>query len=251
MNIIKEKEFTGPLPHVIEETADVVRGQLREFQAMGPDKRFYVTKEYPEIAWYEAIVNACAHRSYNLRSMKIFVRMFDDRLIISSPGGFPPLVTPENIYRTQSSRNPFLMRALKDLGLVKCINEGTKRMRDALIGLRLPAPEFSEVEDTGGSVIVTMRNVQEHRRRYVDSELVSKGIIDEAIFSSLTPDERRLMNYMAEYNTLNVTQASRVLDRDWGATRARLDALVSRGLLRRKARTDILRDPKAIYELAT
>ena len=54
-------------------------------------------------AWYEALVNACVHRSYNLKNMNIFIRMFDDRLEIESPGGFPPLVTPENIFLYRAS----------------------------------------------------------------------------------------------------------------------------------------------------
>ena len=73
------------------------------------------------MAWYEALVNACVHRSYNLKNMNIFIRMFDDRLEIESPGGFPPLVTPENIYYTEHPRNPFLFNAMFYLKLVRVI----------------------------------------------------------------------------------------------------------------------------------
>jgi ATP-dependent DNA helicase RecG len=43
--------------------------------------------------------------------MHITVDMFYDRLVIESPGAFPPFVTPENIY-TQHARNPKLMDVL-------------------------------------------------------------------------------------------------------------------------------------------
>jgi ATP-dependent DNA helicase RecG len=59
--------------------------------------------------------------------MNVFVKMFDDKLVIESPGGFPPLVTPENIYTSHHPRNPTLMRAMFYLGLVKEHAEGTKR----------------------------------------------------------------------------------------------------------------------------
>lgn len=63
------------------------------------------------------------------KNMNIFVKMFDDKLVIESPGGFPPLVTPENIYDSHNPRNPTLMRAMFYMGLVKEHAEGTKRMR--------------------------------------------------------------------------------------------------------------------------
>jgi ATP-dependent DNA helicase RecG len=86
--------------------------------------------------------------------MKISVKMFDDRLIVTSPGAFPPLVTPQNISKAQSARNSFIMSGLKVLKLVKCINEGARRMRDALVESKLPEPEFKEIEDTGAPVTV-------------------------------------------------------------------------------------------------
>jgi ATP-dependent DNA helicase RecG len=76
--------------------------------------------------------------------MNIFVKMFDDRLVVESPGAFPPPVTPENIYDTHNPRNPHLMNALFYLDYVKCAHEGTRRMRDMMIGANLPAPEFTQ-----------------------------------------------------------------------------------------------------------
>ena len=71
----------------------MIGSQLREFTRLESDGKFYTASEYPQDAWYEAVVTACVHRSYNLKNMNIFVKMFDDRLVVESPGGFPPLVT--------------------------------------------------------------------------------------------------------------------------------------------------------------
>ena len=105
-NIVKRVPVEGPLPLLIEESAAVLESQLREFSRLGNDGKFFSAPEYPKPAWYEALVNACVHRSYGLRNMNIFVKMFDDKLVIESPGGFPPLITPENIYGAHSPRNP-------------------------------------------------------------------------------------------------------------------------------------------------
>ena len=121
-----------PIPRQIVEIEKVLDAQIREFSRLGKDGLFYTAPEYPKAAWYEAIVNACVHRSYGLKNMNIFVKMFDDRLVIESPGGFPPLVTSENIYDMHQPRNPYLMAALFYLDFVKCANEGTRRMKQVM-----------------------------------------------------------------------------------------------------------------------
>ena len=84
-NAIKDRYIHGPVPQIIAETATFLGGQLREFSRLGPDGKFTTAKEYPVPVWYEAIVNACIHRSYGLRNMDVFVKMFDDRLVIERP----------------------------------------------------------------------------------------------------------------------------------------------------------------------
>jgi len=128
-NVIKRIPIEGPIPRLLEQAGDVIASQLRDFSRLGEDGIFYTAPEYPYDAWYEALVNACVHRSYGLKTMNIFVKMFDDKLVIESPGGFPPSVTPENIYVSHQPRNPTLMRAMFYMGLVKEHAEGTKRMR--------------------------------------------------------------------------------------------------------------------------
>jgi ATP-dependent DNA helicase RecG len=78
-NVIKTVPIEGPVPRLLEETAGVVSSQLRDFSRMGDDGIFYSAPEYPYGAWYEALVNACVHRSYGLKNMNVFVKMFDDR----------------------------------------------------------------------------------------------------------------------------------------------------------------------------
>ena len=95
-----------------------------------------------------------------LKNRIVFVKMFDDRLVIESPGGFPPTVTAENIYDVHHPRNPNAMEALRYLDFVKCHNEGTRRMRDTMAESRLPLPEFEQKQSSAGyyTVRVTLRN---------------------------------------------------------------------------------------------
>ena len=66
INIIKEREFEGPLPVVITDLANMVKSQLREFQTLSDNGTFNIIPEYPEFAWFEGIVNAVTHRDYSI-----------------------------------------------------------------------------------------------------------------------------------------------------------------------------------------
>ena len=56
-------------------------------------------------AVFEALVNAVAHRDYSIHGSKIRLRLFDDRLEVSSPGSIMNSMTAESLVHLQASRN--------------------------------------------------------------------------------------------------------------------------------------------------
>jgi ATP-dependent DNA helicase RecG len=249
--LIKDITIEGPIPILIFETEKAVRSQLREYSALGEDGRFYSVPEYPQTAWYEAIVNACVHRSYNLKTMHIFVKIFDDRIEVVSPGGFPPMVTPDNIYRTHNPRNPFLMEALRFFGFVKCANEGTRRMFEAMKQSNLPPPKFAETQsNSSANVAVVLYNNYKQRRRFIDSCAVG-AVVTAAVLQTLSEEEKRIINYVVEFGSITVTQAAKTLDREWGTAKSRLQRLVQMSILAWKGKKEMKRDPNSKYVLIT
>jgi ATP-dependent DNA helicase RecG len=232
-NVEKDIPIEGPIPRLIERAASVLESQLREFSGLGKDGKFYTVAEYPRSAWYEALVNACVHRSYGLRSRPVFVKMFDDRLVIESPGGFPPTVTPTNIYECHHPRNPNVMDALKYLDFVKCHNEGTRRMRDTMAEYKLPKPEFEQKHSDAGSysVRVTLRNNIKFRKVLLDSAL--SRVLTETLLRSLDQRERMVLNFVAENGHINVSQCQRQLElARWHTAKRFLMTMVRKGLLK-------------------
>jgi len=71
LNSVADKLFDGPLPHQILHAARYIESQIRNFTRLGIDGRFATKPEYPTEVWLEALVNACVHRSYNLKHMNI------------------------------------------------------------------------------------------------------------------------------------------------------------------------------------
>jgi ATP-dependent DNA helicase RecG len=250
-NVIKDIWLEGCIPELILDAARILESQLREFSRLGDDGKFYSAPEYPREAWYEAIVNACVHRSYSLRNMNIFVKMFDDRLVIESPGGFPPLVTPDNIYTSHHPRNPHLMNAMFYLDFVKCHNEGTRRMRDTMKEMNLPLPEFKQKEVASGntSVRVTLRNNRKQRKVWIDSDVFHLLPRETAI--TLTKDETRVVNFIGENGKINVSEGQRLLPhiKTWHSVKKLLMSLCSRDILHHVSRYE--RDPDAHFILRT
>ena len=247
---MKDGFIDGTVPEIIEKTAAALKSQLRTFSKLGPGGKFVTAKEYPDFAWYEAIVNACAHRSYGngLRNTPIFVKMFADRLEVESPGPFPAFVNAENIYEVQHTpRNPFLMEGMFYMKFVKCAREGTRRMKAVMLEHELPIPEFRQESAGRSAVKVTLRNKTKQRRVWVDSDVAMQ--VGAQIAQTLEPNEKRCLNWCAEFGKISVSDAVRLIGGDWGTMKKLLERLVNRGILERVHRKDIARDPKAHYVL--
>lgn len=90
----------------------------------------------------EAILNAVTHRDYQLGG-SVFVRQYQHKLVVESPGGFPPGITPENILDRQLPRNRRLAEAFARCGLVERSGQGMNLMfEESLREGKLP-PDFT------------------------------------------------------------------------------------------------------------
>jgi ATP-dependent DNA helicase RecG len=104
--------------------------------------------EYPFEAVRELLVNAVAHRDYNLQGDNIHVNIFADRLEISSPGNLPGPVTLENLLKARFARNAVISQVLSDLGFVERLGYGLDRVVEVTRNAGLLPPQFAEVAGT-------------------------------------------------------------------------------------------------------
>lgn len=192
-NIVKDKFFEGPITKQIDQLVEMVKSQIREFSFLGTDGKFKTVLEYPKFAWYEAIVNAVAHRAYDLKNSNIFVRMFRDHIEVESPGNLPGIVTVENIYKENFPRNPILMQGLLYLGYVKSASEGTDRMREEMVNLGLPEPKFQDDKSAVLFKVVLENNIE---KRNIKSELEDFEKLNQEILKSLDEDEKKIIYFL-------------------------------------------------------
>ena len=144
MNVVKDVIFEGNILNMIEKSIAYLDTQIKEKTYLGSDGRFVTEEEYPKFVRQEIIVNAVTHRDYNIRGTDIQIKMFDDRIVVESPGRLPGLVKPTNIRTTHFSRNPKIAEFCKAYKYVKEFGEGVDRMYRELEKEGLPVPEFRQ-----------------------------------------------------------------------------------------------------------
>ncbi len=134
-------EINAPLAHTIKRTWDILKEEIH----VGAVVRGLKREEqwvYPPTAIREALVNAVAHRDYRLRGRGIEVRLFSDRLEISSPGGLPGFITLDNIVDEHFSRNPRIVSGLFQWGYIEELGLGVDLMIDEMLRAGHPMPAF-------------------------------------------------------------------------------------------------------------
>ena len=182
MNVIKDIVFEGKIYDMLKKTIEYIDSQIKEKTFLEKDGRFVMVEEYPKFVRQELVVNAVTHRDYSIRGTEIQIKMFDDRLVVESPGKLPGLVKKDNMRHTHFSRNPKIAEYLKYFGYVKEYGEGVDR-----IYKELNSAGFREVEyymDTFILKAIVFNNkVDSSKLRYIiqsDDTLGNKvGITDE------------------------------------------------------------------------
>jgi ATP-dependent DNA helicase RecG len=156
------KTVRGPLVDQIDATVNLVMDIVAD-GVVHSGSGFKTLHVYPERVVKEAIVNAIIHRDYRL-NRDIFVRIFDDRIEVESPGVFPGNITPANIARMGTrARNPLLSANLREFPVAPNIDagEGVKMMFSEMAQAELYPPQYRQSTDFAvESVTVSLFNAK-------------------------------------------------------------------------------------------
>ena len=145
--------ISGSLPRQLRQAEAFLADQVRKVVRMGEGLQRDERPEYPPPAAREALVNAVAHRNYNVSGDQIRVFLFSDRLEVTSPGHLPGPVTVDNIADERFSRNEVIVQVLADMGFIERLGYGIDRMLRLMGEYELPPPRF---EETAGGFRVTL-----------------------------------------------------------------------------------------------
>lgn len=181
-------------------------------------------------AFREAIANAFTHRDYS-RLGAVHVRLDDDGLVISNPGGFVEGVTLDNLLTTEPRpRNPWLADVFKRLGLAERTGRGVDLIYRGLLRYGRPRPDYSRSDSA--SVVLRMPTSPADLRflRLITEEENRTHVplpIDSLIALSLLRETRRLSR----------GDLQRAIQKDEGAATRTLEALRECGFVQSHGRS--------------
>jgi len=161
-NIVTDDRISLPLQNLIPAVASAVRSNLPTRRALGPDGTFQTVGLIPEPVWLEAVVNGIIHRSYSNSGDHIRVEIFEDAIMVESPGRFPGVVDISDALSIRRfARNPRLARLASDLRFGQELGEGIRRMYQDMSLAGLIEPAFHQ---TSGSaqVVLSGRQIDAH-----------------------------------------------------------------------------------------
>ena len=220
---------------------------LTRFRARNTEEEFQfglariAVPTYVEQSFREAIANAFVHRDYT-RLGTVLVQWHEDRLEISSPGGFPSGITLGNLLvAPPHPRSPILADAFKRAGLVERTGRGIDLIYEGQLRYGRRAPDYTR--STRSSVVVSLGGgaARIELARFV-TEQVAQG-------EPLGLNDLLALNELVVERRLTTRRAAELMQLDEPMARTHLNRMVDRGLLtaRGEARGRTYHASAAVY----
>lgn len=175
-------------------------------------------------AFREAVANALVHRDYH-RLGAVHVRLDDDGLTVSNPGGLVDGVTLANLLTTEPRpRNRALADAMKRVGVVERSGRGVDTIYRGMLRFGRPEPDYRRTD--ANNVVLRLATVD----------------ADEAFLKLVVEEERRrgrdlpidsliALAALRELKRLTTDELAVHIQRDAAQARRTLEALLEAGLV--------------------
>jgi ATP-dependent DNA helicase RecG len=174
-------------------------------------------------AYREAFVNALVHRDFS-RLGAVHVRLDDDGMSISNPGGFVDGVTLDNLLVAEPrSRNPLLADIIKRIGLAERTGRGIDRIFEGMLRYGRPAPDYSMSNTT--TVSVRMADA------VADLDFLRMVVEQEDKLGTLPIDSLIILSRLREERRLGTAEFVPSVQKSDSVVRATLEKLTEAGLL--------------------
>jgi predicted HTH transcriptional regulator len=224
--IIDHVEIDLPITFAIDEIIRFIERNTRIEAKIGRLHRENIA-EYPPVIIREAVINAVLHADYSMKGCHIQIAIFDNRIEIINPGGFPFGQTLEKAKAGFSRlRNRVIGRVFRELNLIEQWGSGIQRMYVTCERQGIKLPEIIEFNN--------------QFRLTLFSERVQKVL--------QSPWIEILTTYLKEEKSVSTKQASILWNVTDRTARDRLRVMLSEGIIRRLATSH--KDPKAVFVLS-
>ncbi|OGL73195.1 hypothetical protein A3E39_00275 [Candidatus Uhrbacteria bacterium RIFCSPHIGHO2_12_FULL_60_25] len=140
------KEWTKPYFAIYDEIWQTINARNLRM----PFQEGFIQREvdaFDEKSCREAVNNAVAHRDYTITEGSIFIHASPEQFSVTSPGGFLPGITSENIFVKSQWRNRRIADALEHTKLIERSGQGMDDIFEISIRQGKGLPNFIGTDD--------------------------------------------------------------------------------------------------------
>lgn len=177
-------------------------------------------------AFREAVANALLHRDYH-RLGAVHVRLENEALVVSNPGGLVEGVTLANLLTTEPRpRYLGLVDAMKRIGVVERSGRGVDTIYRGMLRFGRALPDYSRT-DAHSVVLVLPTGAAdlEFLKLVVEEENKQRG--------KLPVDSLIALSTLREMKRVTANELASRIQRDGASAKRTLEALIERGLVER------------------
>lgn len=165
------------------------------------------TRDYPEEALRETLMNSLVHRDYSF-SASTLVSIYDDRIEFVSVGGLPTGITLDDIMLGLSvCRNPKLAAIFYRLQLIEAYGTGMPKIMKAYAGTGLEP----KIEVTNNAFKITLPN--RNAARIADTVSNERKSNEERVLDLIAQNGHVVRSDVDQLLDVSQTTASRILKR--------------------------------------
>jgi len=193
--IIDDKWAKGNLFQQFDQTLNILKQYIGVRYEIKDIEREDIW-DYPIPAFREAVLNALIHRDYFNVANFIVIKVYNDHIWFSNPGGLPEGITVEQLKKPHQSylRNPLVAKVFYLAGYIEQYGSGTIRMVEWMKEAGLPEPEYKE--EMGGFSVYFYKDIytEENLRKMELNERQIKAVMYVKERGKITNKEYQELN---------------------------------------------------------
>lgn len=222
-NVFKDRrEFSGSLMQQLNEVYDYIDFHNQTHATFQKLLRID-TRDYPEVAVREALLNSLVHRDYSFRASTL-ISIYEDRIEFVSIGGLLPGLELDDLMMGVSvCRNPHLANVFYRLQLIEAYGTGMKK----IMGAYADIPVQPKIATTNNAFKIILPNVNA-----TPKTVKSPKEIENAAASVLDSNEEKILQFLMEHPMITRKEAQALLEVSQSTAGRILKAMVDSGQIK-------------------
>lgn len=222
-NVFKDRrEFSGSLMQQLNEVYDYIDFHNQTHATFQKLLRID-TRDYPEVAVREALLNSLVHRDYSFRASTL-ISIYEDRIEFVSIGGLLPGLELDDLMMGVSvCRNPHLANVFYRLQLIEAYGTGMKK----IMGAYADAPVQPKIMTTNNAFKIILPNVNAVQKTAKAPEEIEKTAVPIS-----DPNKEKILRFLTEHQVITRKEAQALLEVSQSTAGRVLKSMVDNGQLK-------------------